>query len=209
MPNCVIVETMAEMEKPEDIKTAVKISFAFYVVCYLATGIGGCLAWGGDVAIPMTNVMQADFWGMTANFILVYCTMLDYVIGAVTVNRAVQRVWDPTYDYAWNVKGTLQWVYMSLPSTCLATAMALFIPRLESLTGLLNSVTGSTLQLTGVTTLIVISGVSAGKCNGHILAVGATIVWGLILTICILASAVYFMSNEDYGAGDFWCDVVG
>jgi len=207
LPNCIIVETMATMKDPSEMQMAAKISFGFYISVYFLTGIIGCLYWGGDVALPMTSVMQDDFWGITANLILIYCTMLDFVLGATTVNRAVQRVLAPNYDYAWDTKGTVKWFLLTLPSTILSTLMALLIPKLESLTGLLNSVTGSTLQLTGIAVLVL--------CQSQLIdgtskwPVGIVAFAGSFLTVVVFSSTIYFISETDYGEGSFWCDVVG
>lgn len=53
---------------------------------------------------------------------------------------------NPTFDYEWTVANSLLWFKYCLPSTVLAVLMALLLPRLDSLTGLLNSITGSTVQ---------------------------------------------------------------
>jgi len=210
LPNCIVVETMAQMEHPEEMHKAAKISFAFYVLVYLLTGVVGCLYWGGDVALPMTNVMKNDIFGVTANLILVYCTLLDFVIGATTVNRFVQDLIDPDYDFAWNTKGTIKWFMYSLPASILSTLMALFIPKLESLTGILNSITGSTLQLTGIAVLLLLLKTEMVQAHRGLIVLVA--VAGLFLTFVILASTFYFIANEDYRAlpnETFWCDVVG
>ena len=62
------------------------------------------------------------------------------------MNRALVRWLNPTFDYEWTVANALLWASHCLPSTVLAVLMALLLPRLDSLTGLLNSITGSTVQ---------------------------------------------------------------
>ena len=172
LPNCIAVETQAALRhgSPLAMDRAVDASFMFYVAVYLATGLPAVLgAWGGDIPIPVTSVMRNDPAGILAKAILVYSTMLDFVLASVTVNRfLVVRHFDPSFfredseasapnpALACAVTATrrrerlLRWAWFSLPSLLVATAMALLVPRLESLTGLLNSITGTTVQITAV-----------------------------------------------------------
>ena len=168
LPNCIAVETQAALRPGAPrraMDSAVDASFAFYIAIYLATGLPAVLgAWGADVPIPVTSVMRNDPAGVLTKLILVYSTMLDFVLASVTVNRfLVARHFDPAFfrdgeasatvtpaTAAYRRDRALRWAWYSLPSLLVAMAFALLIPRLESLTGLLNSITGTTVQLTAV-----------------------------------------------------------
>jgi hypothetical protein len=180
LPNCIAVETMASLKPGVDrarMEQAVDVSFAFYVFIYLLTGLPAVIGgWGGDIPIPISGVMRNDFAGVLTKLILIYSTMLDFVLASVTVNRfLVARYFNPAFfkggakppaldaaaaPTSWlsrcaaaapaRDQHRVQWMYYSLPSLVLATLMALLIPRLESLTGLLNSITGTTVQVTAV-----------------------------------------------------------
>jgi len=189
--------------------------------------------------------MRNDPAGILTKIILIYSTMLDFVLASVTVNRfVVARYLHPGFfeelknDAAGNVldgdggyRKKLQWAWYSMPSLMMATTMALLIPRLESLTGLLNSVTGTTVQVTAVALcLFMASGREAAPRNDEenqslteccaadstpsIISMRTryvlTCVYGVALTSLIFAEAVYsIVYLTDYTTNDFWCDFVG
>eukprot|EP00658_Telonema_sp_P-2_P040959 TRINITY_DN29292_c0_g1_i1.p1 TRINITY_DN29292_c0_g1~~TRINITY_DN29292_c0_g1_i1.p1 ORF type:complete len:195 (-),score=50.04 TRINITY_DN29292_c0_g1_i1:152-736(-) len=179
---------------------------------YMITGIPCVLAWGGDVAIPITSVMTNDFSGVVAKIILIYSTLLDFVIASTTVNRWVMSMLFPKHNFSCNVPNAIRWALVCIPSATVATLMALFIPRLESLTGLLNSVTGSTVQITGITVLLLVTSnaaITGSFRPNRKLLIGALVV-GLALTVTIFVETVYSVFwLTSYSDGDFWCDVVG
>ena len=157
LPNCIVVETMTALKADvprKRMEQCVDASFVFYVLIYLVTGLPAVLGWGGDIPIPISTSMRNDAAGGLAKAILIYSTMLDFVLASVTVNRfLVSRYIDPGYfasSSSSSSSSSVKWAGYSLPSLLLATLMALLIPRLESLTGILNSITGTTLQVTAV-----------------------------------------------------------
>jgi hypothetical protein len=90
LPNCIVVETMAALKDDiprQRMDTAVDASFAFYVAIYLITGLPSVIGWGGDIPIPISSVMRNDAAGILTKLILIYSTMLDFVLASVTVNR--------------------------------------------------------------------------------------------------------------------------
>ena len=118
LPVCIVVETMAEMRDPREIKGAVRASFAFYVLAYLVSGVPVVLAWGGDVLLPITaEVTGTGGVAVLVNFILIYSTMLDFVIASTTVNRFLVARADPTFTYAWTRVNARLWALYTLPST--------------------------------------------------------------------------------------------
>jgi len=212
LPNCIVIETMATMENPEEMKQAASFSFGFYITVYLATGIPAVLAWGGDVSNPITSVMENDWSGVMTKMILIYSTMLDFVIASTTVNRWLMTLFAPQHDFSMTLPNAVRWGIICIPSATAATLMALFVPRLDSLTGLLNSVTGSTVQITGISLLLLLTtnaAITGTFRPNKVLVIGALLV-GLALTITIFVETVYSVGwLTHYDDGDFWCDVVG
>lgn len=96
----------------------------------------------------------------------------------------------------------MAWAALTAPVSLVAVAMALFVPRLDSLTGLLNSVTGTTLQFTGPALCCY----AAGRPRTVVAGVA---VLGVALTACIFAQTLHSVATTDYRAGRFWCEVVG
>lgn len=201
LPACVVVETMAEMAEPERMRAALPLSYAFYIVAYLVSGIPVVLRWGSAVANPVNVYFRgATLAALTVNGFLVYSTLLDFVIAATTVNRFVVKALAHRVDAE---KSALAWAAVTAPVSLVAVAFAIFVPRLDSLTGLLNSVTGTTLQFTGPA----LCGLAAGRRpRGPLAALAAG---GFALAALVFAQTVHSVARTDYGAGNFWCDVVG
>lgn len=144
---------------------------------------------------------------LLVNLILVYSTLLDFVIACTTVNRFVVAALRPGDVFDWSFARSLKWALLTAPVFLLAVAMALFIPRLDSLTGLLNSLTGTTLQLTGPALCVVV----AKRQSAHEARLAKSlVVFGVALTVLIFSQTFYSIFwLTDYSAGRFWCDVVG
>merc|ERR1711957_488038 len=134
--------------------------------------------------------------------ILIYSTLLDYVIAATTVNRYVVAMIDTDFTYKWSLSNSAKWALYTSPVSGVALLMALFVPRLESLTGLLNSFAGTTLQVTGPALCFYLTKDTKPVSHKVLLAV---IIYGAVLTVLIFASAVYSIILTDY-SGDFWCE---
>ena len=132
-------------------------SFLAYIVIYLVAGVPLIARWGGDLPEPVTNVFSNSFAGVLVKLVLVAGTLLDFVLASTTVNRFVMRHVKPEFDYTWTLANAKTWATCSIPSSVLAVIMALFLPKLESLTGLLNSVAGATLQITAVPLALVLT----------------------------------------------------
>mmetsp|Transcript_16449 Transcript_16449/g.42192 ORF Transcript_16449/g.42192 Transcript_16449/m.42192 type:complete len:473 (+) Transcript_16449:93-1511(+) len=218
LPSCIVVETMAELspvDRPK-MKHAVDASFVAYVSLYCVAGIPAVLSWGGDLPEPLH--LGNTPAGVFVKLVLISGTGLDFVLASITVNRwAVRRV-DPQFDYSWTARNAQRWAFYCLPSSLLAISMALFVPRLESLTGLLNSLAGTTLQVTATSLCLLIT------TNDQVHALrkqeGGARRWrfaftaavGVLFTVAVFTSAVYNMATTQYvpGPGEsFWCDLAG
>jgi len=212
LPNCIVVETMATLEDPDDMVWAGTVSFIFYASVYLLTGIPAVLCWGGNIGIPVTTYMKNSPAGVIAKCILIYSTLLDFIIASTTVNRWVISILHLEHDYSRTMANAIRWAAVGIPSLALAITMALFVPKLESLTGLLNSVTGSTVQISSVALFILLSKspeVNAMVTGTTKILMGISLVVGIYLTVTIFAETCYYVFEITDYSGDFWCEVVG
>ena len=128
------------------------------------------------------------------------------------------RAFVPQFDYEWTMPNALVWGFYCLPSALLAVGMALFIPRLQSLTGLLNSFACVTLQVTAVPLLLYYTSntdvrhlvtTEGGPCSLTFLV---AFVYGLFFSAVLFAPVAYAIPTTVYTPGPgqtFWCDVVG
>ena len=120
--------------------------------------------------------------------------MLDFVLASTTVNRWIVRRVDSQFDYRWTWRNARAWAKYSLPSSFLAVGMALLMPRLSSLTGLLNSVAGATLQITALPLCLWCTSNSAvaglkqregGRSEWRFVGVG---LYGILFTVAVFVA---------------------
>ena len=181
------------------------------------------IRWGGDLPEPVTDIFSNSFSGVIVKLVLLAGTLLDFVLASTTVNRFVMRWVRPEFDYKWTIKNGIVWAQCSIPSSVVAVSMALFIPRLQSLTGLLNSIAGATLQITAVPLALSLT------TNQDVKACGlfgtdeeeqqkkrqwyrAAALYGICFTVLVFVAACYDIGTIKYvpeGNETFWCDVVG
>ena len=135
------------------------------------------------------------------------------MLASTTVNRWVARRVRPAFDYRWTLPNALSWAWLSLPSAVLAAAMALFVPRLASLTGLLDSIAGATLQITALPLCLwATTNAQALPMRARVgpVALLALATYGVIFMAAVLASAAYLIGTTRYspvGNETYWCDV--
>ena len=226
LPSCIVVETMAAL-RPSDrdrMTLAVDGSFLAYISVYLVAGLPAVVHWGGDLPVPIEFTNSAG--GIIIKVVLIVGTLLDFVLASTTVNRWVLRVLKVRFDFkSWSARSMLTWLKYSWPSSLLAVLMALVIPRLESLTGLLDSIAGSTLQVTAVPLALWLTSNTAASeameaanknktrsCSNVQYAAAA--LYGLAFTVVVLISACYNIAVTRYTADPalnetFWCDLAG
>lgn len=218
LPSCIVVETMAAL-RPADrprMKLAVDASFVAYAWIYCVAGIPAVVRWGGDQPEPLA--LGRSPLAVFVKLALITGTGLDFVLASITVNRWAVRRMDPNFDYRWTRRNALLWAGYCLPSSLLAVAMALFVPRLESLTGLLNSLAGATLQVTATPLCLWLTSnakvramqVREGGARGWRFASMAAL--GILFTLAVFLSACYNIATTCYipGPGEtFWCDLAG
>ena len=218
LPSCIVVETMAAL-RPEDrprMARTVDASFIVYSCIYLTAGLPAVLVWGGDLPQPL--LVSNSRWGMFVKFALVCGTMLDFVLASITVNRWLLRMLRPNFDYRWSFGNALTWARCSLPSGLAAVLMALAVPRLESLTGILNSVAGATLQLMavplclGLTSNIEVQPLRRWAGGAGRWRLAMVVLFAMLFTVTVFSAALYTMAMTRYTPGaneTFWCDLAG
>ena len=136
------------------------------------------------------------------------------MLASTTINRQLIAWRQPGFDYRWTRRNAVTWALTSLPSALLAVLMALLVPRLESLTGLLNSLAGATLQITAVPFCLWLSRRTAVRSLAEtprwlLLSIA---VYGLFFTAAVFASALQSIWTTQYmpAANEtFWCDLAG
>ena len=84
-PMFVAVETAASMAEPRLVKPALVLAYALPALAvYLPTGLTFALAWGAAVPNPVTSALPPGGLSAAANGMLLYCTLLDFVISATS-----------------------------------------------------------------------------------------------------------------------------
>ena len=223
LPACIVVETMAALAPKDQLQMerVVDGSFLAYATVYLLSGLPAVLRWGGDLPEPVTLVFANSFPGVIVKLVLIAGTLLDFVLASTTVNRFIMRWLKPDFNYKWTKSNAWIWAQCSLPSSAMAVGMALFIPRLQSLTGILNSIAGATLQITAVPLALALTknsdvddmtGVTSGVEVVQRRWYQAAACYGGLFTILVFLAACYDISTTRYqveGNETFWCDVVG
>lgn len=219
VPSAIVVETMAAL-KPEDrpkMKHAVDMTFATYIFIYILAGVPAAVAWGGDIPSPI-SFGNTTITGVVINLVLIFGTLLDFIFASIVVNRRVLRSFVPNFDYRWTFGNSLVWAFYCLPSISLAIGMALFIPKLDSLTTLLNSVAAATVQITAVPLLLYwtsnvdVQALKAKEGGPRELAFAAIICYGVMFSCVVFSPVIYSILHTAYIPGpsqSFWCDVVG
>ncbi len=186
-PLFVAVEVAASMREPERIRHALILAYAFPCLCiYVPTGVAVAHYWGSEVPNPITLVLGRGVISAVANAMLLYSTLLDFVVSATTVNEAARHVW------AWAASGprvsiggaagrpavaaapldrslTLSslplWLLITLPALMFALGLSLFVPKLDSLVGLLTSLCVPAAMLFGPPGLLLINYVRRNRAD--------------------------------------------
>jgi hypothetical protein len=235
-PMFVGVEVMASMRQREHAKYALVLAYLLPAgLVYLPTGLAGAIAWGADVADPVTSGMPPGPMTAIVNGILLYSTLLDFVIAATTVNAAVQRRFFPSVDRTLALRTLPHWLTITLPALACALLLGCFVPQLDSLVGLLTMfcVPGAMLVFPSALLLLrqhrtgtqpneqlldsawgiepvgIVPDESGGRRSGSATALFASAcLVGLTLFLAISAQTVASIVEMEYN-GSYWCDDVG
>lgn len=139
VPMFVAVEISAGMANPEGIRSAIVIAYLVPAIgVYAPTGVAVALLWGPGVPNPVTHALGTGTVSAVTNGMLLYSTLLDFVVAATPVNGVVQRCLFPAFDGRLTTGNFPRWLLITLPSLLCALVLAIFVPRLDSLIGLLT-----------------------------------------------------------------------
>jgi len=138
-PMFLSVEVAAGMQQPKKIGKALVYSFIFNQFMYIPVGIIVVAFWGGAVTDPINLAVSQGASSVICNLILLFCTFLDYAIVGALLNRELQLSLFPAFDRTCSSKNVPAWLMLTAPSLLFSLVMALFVPKLDSLKGLLTS----------------------------------------------------------------------
>ena len=229
-PMFVAVEVAAGMKQPERIRVALVVSYAFPALCvYCPTGVAVALLWGANVPNPVTSAMGTGILSGVTNGMLLYSTLLDFVVAATPVNGVAQRRLFPELsDVKMTTRSIPRWLLITLPSLACALGLAIFVPQLDSLVGLLTFLCVPLAMLFGPAGMMLLSlrrrsasnpeaaGDSADLAkfdvaklaadSKYLLALGVGV--GLPFVPAIFAETIYSVSQLQL-SGRYWCASVG
>merc|ERR1719336_1740276 len=109
------------------------------VVIYMVVGLIPVLHWGRDIDDPITDMLEHDEKGRVANLLLFFASGLDFLLAAITVNMFVRKFLPSDIDDFICV-GSVRWALITLPGLAITVALALLVPNMETLLGLLTAV---------------------------------------------------------------------
>lgn len=103
-----------------------------------------------------------------SNGILLFCTLLDFIIAATVLNNALlRRCYPGQYEAAGYLPFTwanaLRWILIITPSLIFSLLLTLVVPKLESLVGLLTSLCVPCVMLSGPALLMIHSHTKARR----------------------------------------------
>lgn len=221
-PMFVAVEVASGMEQPEGIRRALVISYLFpALLVYCPTGVVIPLLWGANVPNPVTSAMGNGPLAGVTNGMLLYSTLLDFVVAATTVNGVAQRMMFPGFDGVLNVRNLPRWLVITFPSLIIALSLALFVPELDSLVGLLTFLCVPVVMLFAPAGMLLrlrhtpagaepeslparIASIAAS--SKYLLALGVIV--GVPFVPAILAETIYSVAQLQLN-GHYWCSSVG
>ena len=223
-PMFLAVEVASGMEQPRDISRALSYSFLFNQAMYIPVGLIVVAFWGGEVTDPSTMAMAEGAGALIANGILLFCTFVDYAIVGALVNKELQVSIMPTFDRKCSWHNMPIWLVLTLPSLLFSLMLALFVPKLDALKGLLTAFCVPSAMLFGPAGLILhrmrrgpltaaaaadaaLATVNSTSTTNRVMLMSGFYI-GLILLVAILAQTIHnIVFDTEYG-GPYFCDMV-
>lgn len=224
-PLFLAIEVAHGMSDPTAITRAILYSYGFNLLNYVPVGLAVVAAWGGRVTDPVTSAMGTGAAAGVCNFILLYSTFLDFAICGAVLNRELQSLYLPAFDRQWSLRNLPTWMLITLPSLLFALVFALFVPKLDSLTGMLTAFCVPSAMLFGPAGLLlwrqhrarardaaleadtVLALAHAHTRSGQLM-LGAGVVLGVAISIAIFSHTLHSIGWETSYNGIYWCQVV-
>ena len=98
------------------------------------------IEWGWELPNPITEMFEVSALTRALNFMLFFVAALSYVISVVPLNLAIQRRFMPTLLVdVWSAGTCARFAVLSLPTALFALLVAVFVPNLEDLIGLVST----------------------------------------------------------------------
>ena len=105
------------LQRPQDIKSALLAAFAFpCLAIYLPTGLTVVGLWGADVPNPVTNAMANGPLSAVANAMLLYSTLMGFLVASTPVNGLAQACFFPTFDGGLHLRNLPKLLVITTPS---------------------------------------------------------------------------------------------
>lgn len=136
------------MEQPELYPRALIASATGMFVLFLVGGLFPPAAWGWQVTVPITIGPTPTAAGMApawpsavVNLFVGVSTLVDYLMSQIAINRFVSVVIHrEAFDFgSWSATSMRRWLLASLPCACTTILLAVFVPTLSELLGLITS----------------------------------------------------------------------
>lgn len=212
VPCFIATEALQEMQDKSQMRKASVSSTVSMYVLYVIVGLIPVYYWGWNVPQPITDKLEHDWLGISANLTLFLASGVDYIITSISVNQWFQEHVDPTLNVEdWSIKTCVRWFLCSLPSALITFAMCCFVPKLEVMMGIMTSAIAPMSQIIMPATIVF---VGARKCLLH--KVLQRYEWAILLlsfcagafVVCVgLSSTFYYLIHIDF-SGDFFCTIV-
>jgi len=213
VPVFIATEAMQEMEDKSDMQRALWISTVCMYMLYAIVGLIPVLAWGWDRPVDILSELHNDFWGRAANATLMIASGTDFLITAISLNQRAQETLNPNFDVNdWSLKGCTKWLSYSTPSLLVSFLMLCFIPKLDSLSGLMTAFVVPFSQIMGPAWL------SFMACRKGLLKRRLTIaekcllvvsgLVGVMLLVLGASATIYSIFWDTHFHGNFFCEQV-
>jgi hypothetical protein len=146
----ILVEAMANAEKPEEYKKALGYSTTIMYVLYFVPGLTSCLLWGWNFDYQINlDFGNANTLAIILNITIALPTLLDYIMTSLVVNDLFRRQF---VDNKLNeneaaafpktfIAGICHQLKINLPSLVFAFAVAVVVPNIETIAALATSIT--------------------------------------------------------------------
>jgi hypothetical protein len=133
-------ELVAVMKYPQQVHRQLITVAACLVVLYTAVGTVGAATWGIAVRGLINLQLPYDWTGVAVNCLLMYGGWLDYLISEIVFTGHLQQLLEPGFDKSDFSAGACgRWLLYSLPGNLCAVGLVCFVPKLETLVGVISA----------------------------------------------------------------------
>merc|ERR1711879_763176 len=204
VPCFVTTDVMREMKEPGEMKKALSVATFAMVAIYMVVGLVPALHWGRDLTDPITDMLPHDGFGRSANVMLFLASGLDFMLAAITVNLFVERLLAGAER---KKTGSFGWALATLPGLAVTVILALLVPNLDTMIGILTATVVPMAQLILPSFLLI---TAANKYLNRIEKTALCIAsfLGVVYLLFELAATVYDIATADYD-GSYFCEMSG